>query len=53
MKIISFNVGTTHLMHFNQRKVYPTGETTQNKIKRAKAKKTSRKTYFVSKSKFK
>ena len=36
MKIISFNVGTTHLMHFNQRKVTPTGETTQNKNNRAK-----------------
>ena len=36
MKIISFNVGTTHLMHFNQRKVFPTGETETNKIKRAK-----------------
>ena len=36
MKIISFNVGTTHLMHFNQKIIHPTGETVQNKNNRAK-----------------
>jgi hypothetical protein len=36
MKIISFNVGTTHLMHFNKRLVVPFGEIEADKRKRVK-----------------
>tara|TARA_B100000795_G_C22788464_1_gene435772 strand:+ start:1285 stop:2331 length:1047 start_codon:yes stop_codon:yes gene_type:complete len=36
MKIISFNVGTTHLMHFNKRLVSPFGEIAADKRKRVK-----------------
>jgi hypothetical protein len=35
MKIISFNVGTTHLMHYNKRVIAPKGETTTHKNQRA------------------
>jgi hypothetical protein len=36
MNIISFNVGTTHLMHYNKRTNYPLGEIEKDKIKRSK-----------------
>ena len=36
MKIISFNVGTTHFMHFNKKQSYPLGETSTDKNKRSK-----------------
>ena len=36
MKIISFNVGTTHLMHFNKRVLSPLGETLKEKTNRSK-----------------
>ena len=36
MKIISFNIGTTHLMHFNRRVIHPTGETQEQKKNRVK-----------------
>jgi hypothetical protein len=35
MKIISFNVGTTHLMHYNKRVIAPKGETAVHKNERA------------------
>ena len=35
MKIISFNVGTTHLMHYNKRLITPKGETTTHKNQRS------------------
>ena len=34
MKIISFNIGTTHLMHFNKRTNYPLGEEEEDKRER-------------------
>jgi len=36
MNIVSFNVGTTHLMHFNKRTLSPLGEIEKDKIKRSK-----------------
>lgn len=35
LKIISFNVGTTHLMHFNKRLLSPFGETDKDRKKRS------------------
>ena len=36
MKIISFNVATTHFMHFNKKQTYPLGEKVEDKKKRSK-----------------
>ena len=35
MKLISFNVGTTHLMHYNKRLISPKGETNVHKNERS------------------